>query len=569
MVREKCYTRAMTPLCALVVGIPSASATALLAWCAVAAPLAAQDRRPALDRVLKRWIIAYERGVLDLRGLALVKGKADPIYGHGWLDRGGMLDLTHRAGLQILLDEAAKLRTVELAQLVLRLAARGLLDGSASFQRPHFSVRRMGHLALGRFTSTDAMFLLMQTAAGDFRSWQRRPVDREGIRAAAILALGAMDKPVVRPTLQRQLRSDDAIVRLAAAEALGQMRHPGAIRVLTRAMRTENHPIVAQALVKAVDAVLARHAAKVDVRDVRKVLGVALDLLGRTDWRTDLEIVEFLGKVRNVMSVPALIAVLEREPDPKHEKNSNRLRAAAHETLRSLTGAIIPADQPQKWREYWEREKDSFVLAPVKKLGTSKTAAGFFGIPVQGSNVVFIIDISGSMRAGFFPAGDYKPDAADDGLTRLEMAKRELVRAVDALPRDSRFNVVSFATDVRRWKHDLVRAGPNNRRSLVEKVRRMQPAGATNIFGALKSALEIKTLTFGARYGVQVDEVFLLSDGEPTAGEVVDTKTILQLIHETNRYSMVKINTLYMGGGGDSRFMQDLAEQNGGRYVRL
>ena len=30
-----------------------------------------------------------------------------------------------------------------------------------------------------------------------------------------------------------------------------------------------------------------------------------------------------------------------------------------------------------------------------------------------------------------------------------------------------------------------------------------------------------------------------------------------------------RINTLYMGGGGDSDFMRDLATQNGGRYVRL
>ena len=40
-------------------------------------------------------------------------------------------------------------------------------------------------------------------------------------------------------------------------------------------------------------------------------------------------------------------------------------------------------------------------------------------------------------------------------------------------------------------------------------------------------------------------------------------------IRETNRYSAVRINTLYMGGGGDSAFMRDLAAQNGGTYVRL
>ena len=43
---------------------------------------------------------------------------------------------------------------------------------------------------------------------------------------------------------------------------------------------------------------------------------------------------------------------------------------------------------------------------------------------------------------------------------------------------------------------------------------------------------------------------------------------IIELITETNRFSKVRIHTIYMGGG-ESTFMRGLAAQNGGRYVRL
>ena len=188
---------------------------------------------------------------------------------------------------------------------------------------------------------------------------------------------------------------------------------------------------------------------------------------------------------------------------------------------------------------------------------------------MRGTNVLFIVDRSGSMHTEFAPVGDFEPGPDDRDLNRLETAKRELLRAVRGLPSDARFNLITFADDVKKWRPALVPATASARQALLARARRLAPKGATNLFGALKAGLAIKTLAYGTRYGTEVDEIFLLSDGEPTAGEVVDTSKILGIICETNRHSGVRINTLYMGGGGDSDFMRKLAERNGGTYTRL
>ena len=134
---------------------------------------------------------------------------------------------------------------------------------------------------------------------------------------------------------------------------------------------------------------------------------------------------------------------------------------------------------------------------------------------------------------------------------------------------DSQLNLRTCSNKGRVWRGSMVRPAPAMRDSLAKKLASLRHKGGTNIFGALKAALQIKTVKYGSRYGIGVDEIFLLSDGAPTVGEVIQAEAILNLIRATTRYLKVRINTVYMGGGGDSDFMRRLAEENGGRYLRL
>ena len=65
-----------------------------------------------------------------------------------------------------------------------------------------------------------------------------------------------------------------------------------------------------------------------------------------------------------------------------------------------------------------------------------------------------------------------------------------------------------------------------------------------------------------------MDTIFLLSDGVPTKGVVIEPEEILRIITKANRLARIKINTIYLGVE-PSPFMQRLAEENFGRYVHI
>jgi len=76
--------------------------------------------------------------------------------------------------------------------------------------------------------------------------------------------------------------------------------------------------------------------------------------------------------------------------------------------------------------------------------------------------------------------------------------------------------------------------------------------------------------------------MFVLSDGAPSVGDVLDPIEILRLVKECNRFANLRINTVYISsaappGQGPAPWMtitpedmmKRMAEQNGGKFVNL
>ena len=103
---------------------------------------------------------------------------------------------------------------------------------------------------------------------------------------------------------------------------------------------------------------------------------------------------------------------------------------------------------------------------------------------------------------------------------------------------------------------------------MTEALGKLRPDGGTNIYGALFEGLGANQAVFGQQSEYEVDEIFLLSDGVPTAGAVEDTDAILRLVEEVNRYQSIRINTVFTGTGVGADFLRKLAEQNGGVFVQ-
>ncbi|MGK0205671.1 MAG: Mg-chelatase subunit ChlD [Planctomycetota bacterium] len=258
-------------------------------------------------------------------------------------------------------------------------------------------------------------------------------------------------------------------------------------------------------------------------------------------------------------------------------KLSGLLLIKAHELLVSMTGAVYSANQPAKWRELWDKEKDNIKVAQKRDTGPNLTgtkAAGFVGIPVQGSRVVFIVDLSGSM--------DWPMDDQGGKVKRLDYAKREILKATDGMSPDSMFNLVTFNGDdeADMWSKKLVSATKRNKERFKKYVEKLRPLGGTNLWSGLEAALNIKLMEYGNHYETTIDEIFLLSDGAPSVGDVQDPIEILRLVQEVNRFKEVRINTVFISSQTPEAhlarqrrmslmpkaLMRRMAKQNGGKF---
>jgi Mg-chelatase subunit ChlD len=135
---------------------------------------------------------------------------------------------------------------------------------------------------------------------------------------------------------------------------------------------------------------------------------------------------------------------------------------------------------------------------------------------------------------------------------------KALIETVQALGQDVSFNIVLFSSGIRVWKNKLVSANEKNRDDAQQWLEKTTPGGATNVFGALSAALAFD----------EAQTIFLLTDGDPTAGEYQMPDSILAEIDSINRDRMVDIHTV-AAGNVRAEFLADLAATNGGVSVDL
>ncbi len=130
---------------------------------------------------------------------------------------------------------------------------------------------------------------------------------------------------------------------------------------------------------------------------------------------------------------------------------------------------------------------------PGAEIGENKEfrSATFFEIETRTKNIVYVIDRSVSMGPN----------------EKSARAKRELLRSLEQLPADSRFQVILFNSSVEILTGDqgagLLPANPENRRRAAQFLSSALSEGGTRALPALKRALTLKS-----------DVIFFLSDAE-------------------------------------------------------
>ena len=193
------------------------------------------------------------------------------------------------------------------------------------------------------------------------------------------------------------------------------------------------------------------------------------------------------------------------------------------------------------------------------------TKAQFFGLPVAGGAVAFLLDTSGSMGDDVEAAAAARRRAPP---TRLARAKEQLLLAAQALPAATTVQVFTFADQAKAWTQAPITPTAANLRALTELLSRIRAHGGTDLHEGLVNALGMRQQRFGEPAAAAIDELFVISDGVPTSGDMQEGVDILREVRAANRYAKTRIHCVFTGQGRGAELLRALAEENGGVFVR-
>lgn len=174
------------------------------------------------------------------------------------------------------------------------------------------------------------------------------------------------------------------------------------------------------------------------------------------------------------------------------------------------------------------------------------------GLPVVPKNIVFVIDVSGSMSG-----------------RKIQQTREALLKILDDMKEEDYLNFILFSTDVTTWKDHLVQATPANLEEARTFVKNIRDQSMTNINDGLMRGIEMLNK---AREDHAVPErstsiIIMLTDGDANTGESRPEK-----IQENVRNAIGGKFPLYNLGFGNNlnyNFLETLALENHGLARRI
>lgn len=510
------------------------------------------------------------RALQVLRGLALDKERNEARAGATGLAAFGPSGVaTLRSLLTQIQDDVARARA--LAPLVPSIEAnpdaQGLDFVLAAWRTPQSGPYERGIALLKAFPTA-----LHLERMGKFVSDE----DADRFRRELVLsAVGAMEldgdaAEEADEVVDRGLEARDAAVQYRALEAVvarGRVLRKQPLEALTRAagddLRRLAHVALARLALaesggdpKAVIALgrakdpAARQAAAYELARLGSddALEVLVELLADPDPRVRSQAIRALSARRRPSSIAALIDRLDEE--------RGRLGQEVHWALRMLSG-LDHGPRAPRWRAWWAAEGKSFEIPTLEvareaedarktRRDENSTKASFYGLQIVSNRLSFVVDISGSMN-----------DRAYAGKTRIAIAKQELSTVIESLQGDDHFNLIAFSGGVSEWQSALVPGDPKNRASAQAFVAGLRADGGTAIYDALARAFEDPS----------VDTIYFLSDGDASAGLIVDTTMIRSEVARWNSARHVTVHCIAIGQ--HHPLLRGLAEDTGGTYRRI
>lgn len=347
------------------------------------------------------------------------------------------------------------------------------------------------------------------------------------------------------------LRNRSWRVRAEIIAALGRMRDRAALDTVVIATQDKD---------ARVRQVAVEHAARMQGSD--DVDRYLIQRLTDEAWPVRAAAIAGLAERKSDEAIGPLILRLGEE--------EGRLRDDCAKALETITGQTF-GDNVQAWRDWWV-ENYLEELEARSKPSVRHGGVSFQTVETSSQAIMYVIDISDSMNEAAANAEIGEGGIANrDGVDRskFDVMIKELIQTIGVLPRGTKFNMIVYNHEVKRWKDDMQPVSKKTKNEALEFLLDVEPSGGTNIFDSL--ALAIESAGFGAQdryYEPLVDTIYFLSDGEPSAGRFTERKEMLAEIDRMNRFRRIVIHAIGIGKLHDKEFMKRLADSHGGRYVQ-
>lgn len=387
---------------------------------------------------------------------------------------------------------------------------------------------------------------------------------------------------IILESAKRQ--SDEWRVRFYVIKSLGSINTPEVIKALLTLINEKRTPVQ-----------VAAFRSLGQLKTLAALEPASELLLGQTNWQVKLAILDYFRALESPEALKPLKQALK-----ERDKMDPRVFSAVLKLLEEITKKM-PAEG-----------NDPLLSTKGVIMGE------YYGLPIESSNIVFLMDTSGSMEAPVkdiptppadkdkdkivisgsgqgagvdkkppIPANLKKKKESIDNKpvkTRLDAVKKELANAIYNLDERVNFSIIFYSSGVRPWKIKTIPANFDNKLSALEAIDRQIYDGSTTTYDALEYAYKIMVATSSKKPDSPLEEVdgadtfFLLTDGYPTEGKIIETKAIVEAIRKINEIRQVKINTIAIGspgvGGPDQAgfavntdFLKQLAEATGGTFV--
>jgi hypothetical protein len=449
----------------------------------------------------------------------------------------------------------ATLKATRSAEVKLWLAREAFAAAGSVTQRLAIVARLAGELKIEE--ARPELEKLIGHASGEVAAAAVESIVRLGIGGSA---------EAIASSLEQRRGKSDLDFRIQALDALAAAGTEAALQVILRFAASKDPESRAVAMGSL--ALLAKNKSA-------EALAALLAGLEDEDATVRAVALRSLSTVREKPMIGALIRTLETQKDES-------FKVKALELLVNITDhnmGLVAAD----WRKWWDLAEARFEFPKSEKSEfTSVKVRGldYFGIEISSKRVGFLVDISSSMneevavkaRRPDDEEGDQDPgqtvsrrtpggDAGRGGgrespgrARKIDILKRELVRVIRKLSADTHLNIVCFHGSPVPWQKELQPVRGNGRDRAISYVQGLSLGTGTNVFDTLELALQDK----------RVDTVYLLTDGLPTRGRIVDQEGILREVARLNRVRGITIHCIAFGEESD--LLKQLAAQNGGQY---